>query len=135
MRSKAIKGPGHDQFFHYPTVDLFGVGTGAEIKQLAEITAFVTGVDDRFDRAFTDAFDRADTVNDLARVINMELIETGVDIRRQDFQSHPPALIDQANHFLGVIHIGGHDRSHKLSRIVRFQPQRLVGDECVGRRV
>ena len=63
------------------------------------------------------------------------MVQTGVNIRRQDFQAHPPALVDQPHHFFGVIHIRGHHRRHKLGRIVRFQPQRLVGDQCIGCRV
>ncbi|CSP58873.1 Uncharacterised protein [Shigella sonnei] len=50
------------------------------------------------------------------------MVKTGVYIWWQDFQPHPPALIHQAHHLLGVVHIGGHYRRHKLRRIVRFQP-------------
>ena len=55
-------------------------------------------------------------------VVDVEMVKTGVYIWWQDFQPHPPALIHQAHHLLGVVHIGGHYRRHKLRRIVCFQP-------------
>ncbi len=132
MRPETVKRPGHDQLFQHPAIKLFNIGTGAQVEKLAEITALITGLDDRFDRAFTHAFNRADTVNNLSVIVNVEMVLTGVDIRRQDLQSHSPALIHQAHHLLGVIHIGGHYRGHKLCRVVRFEPQGLIGDQRVG---
>ncbi|CQB92684.1 Uncharacterised protein [Salmonella enterica subsp. enterica serovar Typhimurium str. DT104] len=120
MRPQAVERPGHDQLFQHPAVELFGVGPRAQIKQLAEIAALITRVDDRFDRTFADAFDRANTVDDLALIINVEMVQPGVNIRRQNFQSHPPALVHQADDLLGVVHIGSHPRRHKLCRIVRL---------------
>ena len=127
MRPEAIEGPGHNQFFQHPAVELFNIRTRAEIEQFAEIAALITGFNDRFYRTFADAFDGADTINDFAIVVNVKMVQAGVNIRRQDFQPHPPALIHQADNLLGVIHIRGHYRRHKFSRIVRLQPQRLIG--------
>ena len=132
VRPQPVERPGHDQFFQHPPVELFGIGARAKIKQLTEIAAVVTRLNDRLDRAFTHAFDRADTVDNLAVVIDVEVVQPGVDIRRQDLQPHAPAFIHQPHHFLSVVHIGSHYRRHKLSRIVRFQPQRLVRDQRVG---
>ena len=127
MRPEAVKGPGHDQFFQHPTVEFFNICTRAEIEQFAEIAALITGFNDRLNRTFADAFNRADTINDFAIVVNVEMVQAGVNIRRQNFQPHPPALIHEADDFFGVIHIRGHHRRHKFSRIVRLQPQRLIG--------
>lgn len=101
-------------------LSFFGVGSRAQIKQFAEIAALITRVDDRFDRPFADAFDRADAVDDLALIVNVEMVQSGVNIRRQNFQSHPPTLVHRADDLLGVVHIGSHHRRHKLCRIVRL---------------
>ncbi|MNZ00512.1 hypothetical protein D3C78_171080 [compost metagenome] len=132
MRAEAVKRPGHNQFFQYSTVQFFGISSGAKIEQFAEITAIVTRVDDRFDWAFAHAFDSTDTVNYFTVVVDVEMVHPGVNIRRQDFQPHTPAFIDQANHFLGVIHISGHYRRHKFCRIVRFQPQGLIRNQRIS---
>ena len=62
----------------------------------------------------------------------MEVIQSAVDIRRQYFQTHPPAFIHQPDDFFGVIHIRRHHGSHKFRRIVCFQPQCLIGNQRVG---
>ncbi|VAL71023.1 Uncharacterised protein [Enterobacter kobei] len=126
VRPQPVERAGHDQLFQYAAVQFFGIGTGAQIEQLAEIAAVVTRFDDRLDRPFTHALDRTDPVNDLPVVVDVEMVKPRVNIRRQDLEPHAPALIHQANDLLGVIHIGSHYRRHKFSRIVRFQPQRLV---------
>ena len=122
VRTETIERPGHNQLFQHATVELFNIGPRAEVEQLAEITAVVARLNDRFDRPFADALDGADTVDDLAVVVDVEMVQAGVNIRRQNFQPHPPALVHQANDLLGVVHIGGHYRRHKLSRIVRLKP-------------
>ena len=132
MRTETIERPGHNQFFQHPAVELFNIGPRAEVEQLAEITAIVARLNDRFDRPFANAFDGADAVDNLAVVVNVEMVQAGVNIRGQNFQPHAPALVHQANDLLGVVHIGGHYRRHKLSRIVCLKPQRLVGDQRVG---
>ena len=132
MRAEAVERPGHNQFFQHPAIEFFNIGTGAQVKQLAEVTAIVTRFNDGFNRAFADAFNGADTIHDFPIIVDVEMIQAGVNVRRQDFQPHAPALIDQAHHLLGVVHIGGHHRRHKLGRIVRLQPQRLVGDQRIG---
>ena len=75
VRPQPVKRAGHDQFFQHATVQFFGVGTGAKIEQLAEIPAVVTRFDDRLDRTFAHAFDRADPVNDLSVVVDVEVVE------------------------------------------------------------
>ena len=132
VRSQPVKRAGHDQFFQHAAVQFFSISTGAKIEQLAEIPTVVTRFDDRLDRAFAHAFDRADPVNDLPVVVDVEVVETRVNVRRQDLEPHAPALVHQANHLLGVVHIGRHYRRHKFSRIVRFQPQRLIRHQSIG---
>ena len=135
MRAKAVKRPGHDQFFKHPAVELFGIGACAQIKQLAEITTLITRFDNGLNRPFAYTFDCADAVNNLPVIVNVEMIQPGVNVGRQDLQPHSPTFIDQAHDLIGVIHIRRHDRCHKLRRIVRLQPKRLVGYQSIGRRV
>ena len=126
VRPQPVKRPGHYQFFQHPAIEFFGIGTGAKIKQFPEIAAVITGLKDRFNRAFTHALDRTNTVNNFTVVIHVEMVQARVDIRRKDLQPHTPAFVHQTYHLLGVVHIGSHYRRHKLCRIVCFQPQRLV---------
>ncbi|MNB77967.1 hypothetical protein D3C75_246620 [compost metagenome] len=132
MRPQAVERPGHNQLFQNPTIKLFDIGSRTQVEQLAEITALVTRFDNSFDGTFAHALNRANAVNNFPVVIHVEVILTRVNIRRQDFEPHAPALIDQTDHLFGVVHIGGHYRGHKLGRVVRFQPQRLVGDQRIG---
>ncbi|MNH84318.1 hypothetical protein D3C73_367370 [compost metagenome] len=134
MWPQAIERPGHDQLFQNTAVELFNIGAGAQVEQIFKIPllARIARFDNRFDRPFPHAFDGADAVDDLALVINVEVILPAVDVRRQDFQAHAPALIHQPHHLIGVIHIGGHNRGHKLGRIVGLQPQRLVRHQRIG---
>ncbi|VAL71025.1 Uncharacterised protein [Enterobacter kobei] len=127
-----IKRAGHDQFFQHPAVQFFGIGAGAQIEQLAEIAAVVTRFDDRLDRPLTYALDRADSIDDFPVIVNVEMVQARVNIRRQDLQPHAPALVHQANHLLGVVHIGSHYRRHKFSGIVSLQPQRLIRNQSIG---
>lgn len=134
MWPKAVERPGHDQLFQNAAVNFFDVRARAQIEQVFKVALFtaVTRLQNGFNRPFPDAFDGADTVNDLAFIVNVEMVLAAVDVRRQDFQPHTPALIHQPHHLIGVVHIGGHYRRHKLGRVVCLQPQRLVGHQSIG---
>ncbi|MNM09965.1 hypothetical protein D3C81_200830 [compost metagenome] len=120
MRSKAVECPGHDQFFQNSAVEFFDIGARAEIEQVFKVALLpaVSRFENGFNRPFSDAFDRADTVNDLAFIIDVEMVLAAVNVRRQDFQAHAPAFIHQPHDLVGVVHIGGHYRRHKLGRVV-----------------
>ena len=85
MWAETIERPGHNQLFQHPTVELFNIGSRAEVEQLAEIAAIVARLNNRFDRSFTDALDGANAVDDLAIVVDVEMVQAGVNIRGQDF--------------------------------------------------
>ena len=85
MWAETIERPGHNQLFQHPTVELFNIGSRAEVEQLAEIAAIVARLNNRFDRSFADALDGANAVDDLAIVVNVEMVQAGVNIRGQDF--------------------------------------------------
>ena len=127
-----VKRTGHDQFFQHAPVQFFGIGAGAQVEQLAEIAAVFTRFDDRLDRPLTHALDRADPIDDFPVIVDVEMVQARVNIRRQDLQPHAPALVHQANHLFGVVHIGGHYRRHKFSGIVSLQPQRLIRHQSIS---
>ncbi len=84
MRPQTIEGTRHDQLFHHPTVQLLGVGSGAQVEQILEIALLtaVTRLDDRLDRPLPYPLDGADTVDDLAFIIDVEVVLPTVDVRR-----------------------------------------------------
>ena len=85
MWAETIERPGHNQLFQHPTVELFNIGSRAEVEQLAEIAAIVARLNNRFDRSFADALDGANAVDDLAIVVDVEMVQAEANIRGQDF--------------------------------------------------
>ncbi len=74
VRPQTVKRAGHHQLFQHAAVKLFGVGTGAQVEQLAEVAAFITRFDDRFNRAFAHAFNGTNAIDDFAVIVDVELI-------------------------------------------------------------
>ena len=58
-----------------------------------------------------------------------------VHVRRQDFDIEVSAFREVADDLVGVAHVGGHQGSHELSRVVRLEIAGLVADDGIGRGV
>ena len=94
------------------------------------------GLDDRLDRLEADPLDRPQAEVDLPLVGDLERRLALVDVRRQDLDPHPPAVVDVLDEellALGAVHLGGEQGGHELGRVVRLEVGRLVGDQGVGR--
>ena len=131
---EAIQGAGMDEGFEHLLVGLAGMDPLAEIVQGQEIPLLALG-QDGVDRGLAHALDRAQAVEDLAVVAGAEGIVGAVDVRRQNAQPHLAALLDQRYHLVGVVHVRRQHRGHEFRREMRLQPERLVRDQGIGRRV
>ncbi len=81
------------------------------------------------------AFDRAQPKIDLSKGGDPKFEMPFVDVRGQDLDSHPAAVLDVLDKelvALGAIHLRAEDGGHELGRIMGLEKRGLIGDQCVG---
>ena len=127
----AAQRPDLDQRLQDPLVDQPEVDPGAEVGQRAEVAVRLPGRDDRLDRALADVLDGQQAEPD-GVVLDRELDERPVDVRRPDLDAQPPALGHRGGDLLLVVAEGGQDAGHVLDGVVRLQVRGLVGDQAVA---
>ena len=86
--------------------------------------------DDLFDSSDSDIFDGAQPEADTF-CRNAEADAAFIDIRRQDVDSHFPAVIDQHDDFIRIRHFAGQRRRHIFCRIMGFKESCLVGENRI----
>ena len=131
IRAEAIQRTAANQAIKGAFVDALEVDPRAEIEQILERTG-LTRFGDRFHRAFTDALDRAEAIDDAAVVVHRELELRSVHVRRVEAQLHRPHFLDQGHDLVGVVHIRRKYRGHERRRVVSFQPGSLVRNQAIG---
>ena len=103
-RPQTVQRPAANQAVEGALVDALEVDAGAEIEQVGE-RAFLTRFSDGFHRAFADALDRAEAIDDAAVVVHGELEFRVVHVRRIKAQLHDPHFFDQGHDLVGVVHV------------------------------
>ena len=109
-----------------------------QVVEPGERPALAAGLDDRVDGLAADPLDRRQAEMDLPLVGDPELRLPLVDVRRQDLDPHPPAVVDVLDEVLlalGAVHLRREQGGHELGRVVRLEVGRLEGDEGVRRGV
>ena len=103
----------------------------AEIRQRLKRTGSFPNRNNILDGNLTDIFNRGHPEADSA-LIHRETHTAFVHIRRQHFNLHVPALVDEELNFIGVRQFVRQQCGHELDLEVRLQISRLVGDDSVG---
>lgn len=119
---------GYNQFFQYLMVEFFNIGLCVEVEQFVEIVVIVVCFNNCFDWFFVDVFDGVNVIDDFVIVVDVEMVQVGVNIWGQDFQFYLLVFIYQVNYFFGVVYIGGYYCCYKFGWVVCFKLQCLVGD-------
>ena len=130
--AKLVHGAAPDQRFHGALVDLFQVNASAKIENILIGLAIATTFHDALNRALAQAFDSTEAIHNLAFVVDGKGVFRTADVWHQKIQFHVPALFYQRDHLVGVLHIGSQYRGHEFCRVMGFQPECLVGHQCIG---
>ncbi len=125
-RSQGIQGAALDEAFDHPAVHLSEIHVFTKLREGGEPAQFFPGLEDGIDGGAADVFDRPQTEHQLV-FRNGEILHALVDIRRLDLDVHLPAVVDVADHLIGVVHVAGDEGPEKLQRIMRLEISGLVG--------
>jgi len=104
VRAETVECATADQAIKGTFVDALEVNPRAEVEQVLERTVLAR-FGDRLHRAFADALDRAQAVNDAAFLVYRELELRSVHVRRVEAQLHRAHFLDQGHDLVGVVHI------------------------------
>ena len=105
---------------------------GAQIDPLAKIEQRLERLvrDDRGDRGFPDILNSSQSESNAAWS-RREVHIAGIDIRRQDCDSHVAALVDVFDDLVLISPLTGQQRGHEILRMLRFEIRGPVGQDRV----
>ena len=134
MGIKRIKGTDLDQTFNDFTIYFGSINPGAEISQRMIIAICLTLLNNGVQSGPAHVLDGSKAKTDVVAAYS-EIAVGSVDVRGQYFNVHLAAFLDVFHHFIGVIHITGQKRGHKLGRIMRLKVGSLVSYQGIAGRV
>ena len=130
--AELVQGAGTNQGLQDPPVHLLQVDAAAEVPEIAEGSLRLAGLPQGEDGALPDPLDGAQAIDEGAVVGDGELPLGGVHRGRSHLQAHGPALVDESDHLVGVVHVGAEDGGHEGGGIVGLEPEGLIGDQGIG---
>ena len=133
---EAIEGARPDQCLGAAGPHVPGGDALEEVVQALKRALELARLDDRLDGLESNPLDRSQAEVDLALAGDPEIDLPLVDIRQQDLDLHPTAVVDMFNKKLvplGAVHLRREHGRHELGRVVRLQVSGLKGDQGVSR--
>ena len=135
----AVKRPCGGKAFNLTPIEQARVDAIGKIIQRFERALGHPFGNDLFHRAFTNAFERTQSIAHGKRVflngLHLKVGATMVDARRKAGHAQTAHIIHEDGELFGVGNIKAHRRSKEICRIMRFQPRCLIGEQRVSRRV
>ena len=128
---QAVERAGFDQTFHAALVGVARVNTRAKIEQARERAVLRAILDDRLDRFFADALDRAERKAQQFVVLDAEMHAGFVDVRREHVQPDAPRFVDVLDDLVGLALFERHVSGHEFSGVIGFQIRRLIRHERI----
>ena len=133
--AEAVEGPGADEVFQRPLVDVAVVQPFAEVLEPGKGTIFLPFPDHALNKAPANVFDCRQSEPDAALLYG-KAVQGAVHVRRQQGYAHVPALGDIPGHFFRVAQHRRQQGRHIFAGVVIFEPGRLIGDhrvtDCMG---
>ena len=137
--ARAVEGAREDQRFHDALVDEIGGHAAAEVEDAPVVAAAPALFDDGIDGLLAAGLDRAEAEPDAGAAggirADRELAHGTVDVRRQQRDVVPAAVVAVGGHLAAVAADGVEHGGEELHRPVELQPGRPHGDDAVGRGV
>ena len=133
---QTVKSPRLDQGLQRAPIDELFFHPQTKIEKTGKSAVGLALRHDGLNRCLPCAFDRAQTIADVACIGRHERVKRLVDIGRQDDELiQTNAVFIKNLHLVGVIHVRGHGGGHELCWIIRFEPRGLISDQGIRRRV
>jgi hypothetical protein len=127
-----VQSAGADQGLQDPPVHLLQVDATAEVPEVAEAPPRLASLLEREDGALPYPLDGAQAIDKGAVVGDGELPLGGIHRGWSHLQAHGPALVDEGDHLVGVVHVGAEDGGHEGSGIMGLEPEGLIGNQGIG---
>ena len=124
--TKGVKGARIDETLYYPAVDNTRRKSFYEIEYIGKCASALPFLDNRINDIGSHPFDTCHSETDIALLVDGKCSTALVDVRSENFDFHPFAIIHQFGDFLNVVEVFAEVGSQKLSRIVCLKITGLI---------